>query len=80
MVLEPRRHQSHVLEFSLLKPEEAPRVIVHQDSVGLLDALELAPTPINHLALGWTIARGEFDGLRVDAPIRMAHQGACVVL
>ena len=70
------RRGSHVLEFALLKPEEVPRVIPDHESIGLLDALELASTPLNQLALGWTIARGEFDGLRVETPVRMSYREA----
>lgn len=46
----------------------------------LLDALDLAPSPSNQLAVGWTFARGEFDGLRVEAPMRMAYREASVCL
>lgn len=38
----------------------------------MVDALDLAPTASNALAVGWSLARGEFDGLRVDVPVRMA--------
>jgi hypothetical protein len=69
-----------VLEFSKLQIEEARHVIVHQESHNLLDALELPPTASNLLAIGWTFARGEFDGLRVDVPVRMASASACVAL
>lgn len=43
-----------------------------RESAGLLDALDLASNPMNILAVGWTLARGEFDGLRVPIPVRMA--------
>jgi hypothetical protein len=38
----------------------------------MLDALDLALTPQNALALGWVMARGEFAGLSVPRPVRMA--------
>jgi hypothetical protein len=69
-----------VLEFALLKTEEVRLEPMSLESRGLLDALELAPSAINQLAIGWTFARGEFDGLRVERPVRMAHQGASVWL
>lgn len=68
-----------VLDFSSLKSEEVPRVMPH-DSRGMLDALELDVTPANLLAVGWTFARGEFDGLRVERPVRMSFQGVSVCL
>lgn len=42
----------------------------------MLDALELDITPSNLLAIGWTLARGEFDGLRVETPVRMTWQAS----
>ncbi len=69
-----------MLEFALLKTEEVRHESLNLESRGLLDALELAPSALNQLAIGWTFARGEFDGLRVERPIRMAHQGASVWL
>lgn len=79
LILEPERHPSPVLDFANLKTEEARHETVTLER-GLLDALELAPTPANLLAIGWTFARGEFDGLRVERPVRMAAQGASVWL
>jgi len=68
-----------VLDFVNLKTEEARHDQVTLER-GLLDALDLAPTPTNLLAIGWTFARGEFDGLRVERPVRMAAQGVSVCL
>lgn len=79
LIPERRRRPRTVLDFSSLKSEEVPRVMPH-DSRGLLDALDLAITPTNLLAVGWTFARGEFDGLRVERPVRMAAQGLSVCL
>lgn len=62
-----------------LTTEEARHVAVHE-SVDMLNALELEPTPANLLAVGWTFARGEFEGLRVEMPVRMACLGVCVAL
>jgi hypothetical protein len=67
-----------VLEFAHLKLEEVRHEPLNLESQGLLDALELAPSAINQLAIGWTFARGEFEGLRVERPVRMAAQGASV--
>lgn len=71
-----------MLDFSLLKTEDTPHVMPNRfiETTDMLDALNLEPSAINQLALGWTYARGEFDGLRVDRPVRMTHQGACVCL
>ena len=71
-----------MLDFSLLKTEDAPHVMPNRfiETTDMLDALNLYPSAINQLAIGWTYARGEFDGLRVDRPVRMAAQGACVCL
>jgi hypothetical protein len=69
-----------VLDFSSLKSEEVPRVMHRHESNLLLDALELSETPVNLLAVSWTFARGEFDGLRVERPVRMAAQGLSVCL
>ena len=80
VVLERWRHPIHVLDFNQLKTEEAPRDSLNLESRGLLDALELPPSAINQLAVGWTFARGEFDGLRVEMPVRMAHREACAWL
>lgn len=60
-----------MLDLINLQPEEPPPRAPRESS-GLLDALDLAVSPVNLLAVGWTLARGEFDGLRVDAPVRMA--------
>ena len=67
-----------MLDFSLLEAEEAPHVMPSREieTTDMLDALNLEPSDLNRLAVGWTYARGEFDGLRVDRPVRMAHQGA----
>lgn len=71
-----------MLDLSLLETEEAPHVMPSREleTTDMLDALNLYPSAINRLAIGWTYARGEFDGLRVDRPVRMAHQGASVWL
>jgi len=50
------------------------------ETTGMLDALNLDASPLNQLAIGWTFARGEFDGLRVDRPVRMAAQGRSLCL
>lgn len=78
MIPEPQRRHHPVLEFTQLKPEEAPRVMPHHESTAMLDALDLAVTPANMLAVSWTFARGEFEGLRVERPVRMAAQGLSV--
>lgn len=80
MVPEPRRHHCHVLDFTQLKTEEARHETLTVEGRGLLDALDLAPSPINQLAVGWTFARGEFEGLRVDRPVRMSHRDVGVWL
>jgi hypothetical protein len=68
-----------MLDLSLLKPEEARHAaLTTYDAGGMLDALELVVTPANLLAVSWTFARGEFEGLRVEKPVRMAAQGMSV--
>ena len=82
MVLELRcRHQT-MLDLSLLETEDAPHVMPSREleTTGMLDALNLYPSAINQLAIGWTFARGEFDGLRVDRPVRMAAHGRSLCL
>ena len=72
-----------MLDFSLLKMEEAPHVMPSRElelATGMLDALNLYPSAINQLAIGWTFARGEFDGLRVDRPVRMSAHGRSLCL
>jgi hypothetical protein len=76
LIPEPRRCHPKVLDYVNLRTEEAPRVMPRHEANGLLDALDLAITPTNVLAVGWSFARGEFDGLRVERPVRMAAQGA----
>lgn len=49
--------------------ESAP---IFADLGEIIDALDLAPTACNALAVGWSLARGEFDGLRVEMPVRMS--------
>lgn len=63
-----------MLDLINLHPEEAPRVAPTHDAItaDLVDALDLAMSPANLLAVQWTFARGEFDGLRVERPVRMA--------
>jgi hypothetical protein len=68
-----------VLDLAHLKTEEV-RHVAPSEFAGLLDALELARTPANLLAVSWTFARGEFEGLRVERPVRMTSQGASVCL
>lgn len=80
MIPEPRRRRCPVLELAFLKPEEAHHVMPHHEPMAMLDALELAVTPANMLAVSWTFARGEFEGLRVEQPVRMTSQGASVWL
>jgi hypothetical protein len=70
LIPEPQRRHTHVLEFVHLRPEEVPHVTHRQEPSGLLDALDLAITPANLLAVGWTFARGEFDGLYVPRRAR----------
>jgi hypothetical protein len=69
-----------VLEYAHLKTEEAPRVMLRHESTMLLYALELSETPANLLAVSWTFARGEFDGLRVERRARTAAKGMSVWL
>jgi hypothetical protein len=70
-----------MLDFSLLETEEAPHVMPNRElETGMLDALNLDASPLNQLAIGWTVARGEFDGLRVDRPVRMATHGRSLCL
>lgn len=59
-----------------LLPEEGPSLAARQPDGprDLLDALDLEPTPQNALAVAWTRALGEFRGLRIDAPVRMADR------
>ena len=80
MVPGPRCHHRHVLDFTQLKPEEARRETLTVEGQSLLDALDLAPSALNQLAIGWTFARGEFDGLHVDRPVRMSHRDVGVWL
>ena len=71
-----------MLDLIHLHPEEAPHVAPTHDAItaDLVDALDLAMSPTNLLAVGWTFARGEFDGLRVERPVRMAHTGTALWL
>jgi hypothetical protein len=77
LIPERRRRLCHVLDLALLKTEEV-RHVAPSEYAGLLDALELPVTPTNILAVSWTFARGEFEGLRVERPVRMAAQGMSV--
>ena len=75
MVPEPSRQPSPVLDLIHLHPDEAPPVAPTHDAItaDLVDALDLAVSPLNLLAVQWSLVRGEFDGLRVERPVRMAH-------
>lgn len=74
MALEPQRRHSPMLDLLALQPEEARHATPEPSR--MLDALELDITPSNLLAIGWTLARGEFEGLRVETPVRMTWQAA----
>lgn len=69
-----------MLDFTQLQPEEARHETLTVEGRGMLDALELAPSALNQLAIGWSFARGEFDGLSVERPIRMSHRDVGVWL
>lgn len=60
-----------MLDLIQLRPEESGASCGSPEPSYMLDALDLAASPLNALAVGWTLARGEFDGLRVDVPVRM---------
>jgi hypothetical protein len=72
----PRSAGAAFLMFDLahLMPEEGLGVAsaLPDATPDLLDALDLAPTPTNALAVAWTLATGEFRGLRIEAPVRMS--------
>lgn len=61
-----------MFDLTNLTPEDGPSLALpHDGAADLLDALDLAPTPMNALAVAWTQALGEFRGLRIEAPVRM---------
>lgn len=57
--------------FDVRTDDDRPGV-TDADLSGAIDALDLSPSAANRLAVGWTLARGELDGLRVEAPVRMS--------
>lgn len=58
------------------RADDEPPFSPDADLLGVIDALDLLPSAANRLAVGWTLARGELDGLRVEAPVRMAAPAA----
>jgi hypothetical protein len=62
-----------MFDLAHLTPEEGHGFasVLPDATPSLLDALDLAPTPANALAVAWTLATGEFRGLRIETPVRM---------
>ncbi len=58
-----------MFDITNLQPERLPPATL--DAYVTLDALDLAPTPMNLLAIQWLQARQEMDECPLRVPVRM---------